>query len=91
MAKDKSQPTQNPQNVISINLDTTPVLYTDNVIITTNQDGVVLDITQKLATSNQTRIVSRIGMSRSHAKKFAVELGRLLALTEGKSITGSKE
>ena len=80
-----------PKNVVSINLDTTPVLYTDNVHIIANPDGVVMDVTQKLAGTNQIRIVSRIGMSREHAKKFAAELGRLLALTEGKSKTGSKE
>jgi hypothetical protein len=81
-----------PQNVsVSVNLDTTPILFTDNVIITANEDGVVLDVAQKLATSNQTRVVARIGMSRTHAKKFATELGRLLALTEGKTKAGSKE
>ena len=94
MAKDKAQPVQQsqPQNVsVSVNLDNTPILYTDSIFITTNQDGVVLDIMQKLATSNQTRIVARIGMSRTHAKKFLTEFGRLLALTEGKSRTESKE
>jgi hypothetical protein len=92
MANDKKQVQQpQPKNVVSINLDNTPILFTDNIFITTNADGLVLDIAQKLATSNQIRVVSRIGMSRNHAKKFVVELGRLLALTEGKSRTGSKE
>lgn len=90
MAKDTNQPAQ-PQNVVSVNLDNTPILFTDNILISANEDGVVLDVAQKLATSNQTRVVSRVGMSRTHAKKFVVELGRLLALTEGKSKTGSKE
>ena len=91
MAKDKTQPVQqNPQNVsVSVNLDTTPIVYTDNILITANEDGIVLDVAQKLASSNQTRIVSRVGMSRTHAKKFAAEIGRLLALTEAKSGTGS--
>jgi len=83
MADDKKQ----PGIAININLDTTPVLYTDNILITTNQDGVVLDVCQKLGTTNQIRIVSRIGMSREHAKKVAKELGRLLAITEGKGQT----
>jgi hypothetical protein len=91
MSKDAKSP-QQPQNVsVSVNLDTTPVLYTDNVIISANEDGIVLDVAQKLGSTNQTRIVSRIGMSRTHAKKFVAEVGRLLALTEGKSTTGSKE
>jgi hypothetical protein len=93
VAKDKaSQEAPQSQNVsVSVNLDTTPILFTDNVIITANEDGVVLDVAQKLATSNQTRVVARIGMSRTHAKKFATELGRLLALTEGKSQKGGRE
>jgi len=61
----KNQPVQ-----ISVNLDTTPVLYTDNVNLTVNPNGVVLDIMQRLGPTNQVRIVSRIGMSREYAKKF---------------------
>lgn len=85
MAKDPKQPAQqqSSQSVqVTINQDTTPILFTDNIFITTNEDGVVLDITQKLGT--QTRIVSRVGMSRTHAKKFIKEASRLLALTENK-------
>jgi len=76
---------------VNINLDTTPILYTDNIFMTTNEDGVVLDVGQKIGpSSNQLRIVSRIGMSREHAKKFLKELGNLLAMTEGKKQTGEK-
>lgn len=74
---------------VNINLDTTPILYTDNVIITVNPDGVVLDVTQRLANTNQVRVVSRVGMSREHAKKFTTELGKMLALTEGQAKTGN--
>jgi len=74
---------------VNINLDTTPILYTDNVIITVNPDGVVLDITQRLANTNQVRVVARVGMSREQAKKFATELGKILALTEGQAKTGN--
>lgn len=81
----------NAQNIsINVNLDTTPVLFTDNVFMTTNEDGVVLDVAQKLGSTNQIRIVSRIGMSRSHAKKFVTELGKLLAMTEGSNQSGTK-
>lgn len=75
---------------VNINLDTTPILYTDNVIITVNPDGVVLDVTQRLANTNQVRVVSRIGMSREHGKKFASELAKLLAITDGQVKTGDK-
>jgi len=77
---------QGPQ--INLNLETTPVYYTDNIFITTNPDGVVLDIAQRIASTNQVRIVTRIGMSREHAKKFILELGKLLDMTEGKIQTG---
>ena len=72
---------------VSVNLDTTPVLYTDNIFMSTNEDGLVLDICQKLG-NNQVRVVSRVGMSRSHAKKFLKELSKLMAMTEGKKQTG---
>ncbi len=74
---------------VNINLDTTPILYTDNVIITVNPDGVVLDITQRLANTNQVRVVARVGMSREQAKKLTAELGKILALTEGQVKTGN--
>jgi len=92
MPKNKQQPMQVPQqqNVsVSVNLDTTPILFADNILITANENGIVLDVAQKLASSNQTRIVSRVGMSRTHAKKFAAELSRLIALTESKPGSGS--
>lgn len=75
---------------ININLDTTPILYTDNIIMNVNEDGVVLDICQKLGPTNQVRIVSRIGMSKNHAKKFLKSLGDLLEQSEGKMQTGVK-
>ena len=80
MAKDPTEP-----NVeVNINLDTTPVFYTDQVFMSANEDGVVLDVGQKIGTSNQMRIVSRIGMSRSHAKKLITALQDLLTTTEGR-------
>lgn len=80
--------TQKQQLAVNINLDTTPILYTDNVFMATNPDGLVLNFGQRLANTNQMRIVSRIGMSREHAKKFTAEMGKLLAMTEGQLQTG---
>lgn len=79
---------QQNQIAVNVNLDTTPILYTDNILMTTNEDGVVFDVCQKLGSTNQQRIVARIGMSREHAKKIAKELGKLLAMTEGHKQTG---
>lgn len=89
MADQKSLP-QEQKFALSINLDSTPIFYTDSINMTTNEDGLVLDICQKLGTSNQLRVVTRIGMSRSHAKKFLQKLNNLLALTEGRIQTDTK-
>ena len=80
-----------PEFSVNVNLDTTPILYTDNIFLTTNPDGLVMDVCQKLGTTNTIRIVARIGMSREHAKKLVAQMGKLLALTEGQSQTGEKE
>jgi hypothetical protein len=75
---------------ISINLDTTPVLFTDNINMTANPEGVVMDIMQRLGPTNQVRIVARIGMSREHAKKFVNKLGELMLKSEGQIATGKR-
>ncbi len=82
---------QKPTVEIDVNLDTTPILYTDNIHMTTNEDGLVLDFAQKLGPTNKLRIVSRIGMSRQHAKKFLNELGKLVAMTEGQLQTNKSK
>lgn len=77
MAKDDQK-----QVSISINLDSTPILYTDNINIVTNKHGVVLNVMQNVGAANDMRIVARIGMSREHAKEFVDQMGKLLLLTE---------
>lgn len=85
--KDENKP---KQMQVSVNLDTTPILYTDNVNMTVNPDGVVMDIMQRLGPSDQVRIVARVGMSRDHAKKIIEQLGKLLLKSEGEIVTGKK-
>lgn len=75
---------------ISMNIDTTPILYTDNINMVTNKHGVVLNVMQNLGQQNDMRIVSRIGMSREHAKEFVDKLGKLLLLTESNLQEGKK-
>lgn len=65
---------------VNVNLETTPIFYTDRIGITVNQYGVVLDVMQRLGNTNNVRIVSRIGMSQNHALKFSQELSKLLAI-----------
>ncbi len=79
-----------PQAVnLNVNFDSTPVLFTDNVIMTTNENGFVMNVMQQLINTNQVRVVARIGMSREHAKKLAGEMGKLLAMTEGQRQTAA--
>ena len=81
----------NKQTVqVSVNLDSTPVLYTDNINMNVNPDGVVFDVMQRLGPTEQVRIVARIGMSREHAKKFVDKLAKLLLKSEGKVVTGTR-
>ena len=89
MSEKKQVPAQ--QIDLNINLDSTPILYTDNIFMNANEDGFVLDIGQKVMHTNQVRVVARIGMSRPHAKKFIAEMGKLLAITEGRSQSGEKQ
>ncbi len=80
-----------PQENININISPEiKILYTDMVFMNTNEDGVTLDVCQKVGNSNQYQVVSRIGMSRVHAQKFAKKLSEILALTMGQSQTGDK-
>ncbi len=76
---------------VNINLDTTPILYTDNILITVNPSGIVLDFSQQIASTNQARIVARIGMSKEHAKKFAEQFEAMLKVAEGQAQSAEKK
>lgn len=80
----------NNQVQVTVNLDTTPVLYTDGVQMTANEDGIVLDVMQKLGNTNQQRVVARIGMSLSHAKKLANLLAQMAENPAGMKQTHKK-
>lgn len=88
--EDKKNKNPGPGQQVNLNLDSTPILYTDNIFMTTNEDGVVLDVGQRVASTNQVRIVARVGMSKEHAKKFVNKLGNLLVMSDGKIQTGKE-
>jgi len=75
---------------VTVNLDTTPILYTDGIQLSANEDGVVMDVLQKLGNTNQQRVVSRIGMSLSHATKLANLLAQVAQNPQGMQQTGKK-
>lgn len=70
-----------PQFNVNLNPEKLQILYTDTIFINVNEDGVTFDICQKAGGGNQVQVVSRVGMSRVHANKFAKKLNEILALT----------
>ncbi len=66
----------------------TPILYADAIMITSSENGIVLDITQRVGSSNQASVVSRVGLSKEHAKKLAEKLIEHVNLTQGSAVTG---
>lgn len=87
MSEEKKQPAGQQLN---INLDQTPILYTDNIMVTSNDDGVVLDFCQRLGNTPQVRVVARIGMSPAQAKKFLMVLKDQLDKNSKTGQTGNK-
>ena len=75
---------------VKMNSETTQILYTDTIFMNVNDDGVTFDVCQKVGSSDQIQVVSRIGMSRVHAQKFVKKLSEILALTHGHSETQEK-
>lgn len=87
---------KNPlKSKVNMNVDPmrTPILYADSIRLTSNENGFVLDIAQGVAGTNQAVVVSRIGMSREHAKKLAQMIGKQLMKQGMKSVlsTGKKK
>lgn len=76
---------KNEEENIQVTLPNIPILYTDMVFMNVNEDGVIIDVCQKGAGPNQFQVVSRIGMSKDHAKKFVKKLSEILALTTAHS------
>ena len=83
---------EKPQEKINITISPdTKVLYTDMIFMNVNEDGIMFDVCQKVGSTNQYQVVSRVGMSRNHAQKFAKKLSEILALTMGQAQTAGKK
>lgn len=81
----KNEPAKPSVNV-SVDPKFTPILYADFVYIKSNENGIVLDFAQQLGPSDQFNIVSRIGMSKEHARRMIEHLEGLLR-SEGTTST----
>lgn len=86
MKKDETK----EQIKINLNPEKVHIAYTDSIFINVNDDGVTLDICQKVGNSNQIQVISRVGMSKIHAAKFAKKLNEILALTSEHSHSTEK-
>lgn len=65
------------------------IVYTDTVHVVANNHGVVMNFLQNAGPNNQTIAVSRVGMSREHAKSMLELLQRTLGQSEQKQISPS--
>lgn len=81
---------QSQQGNVNLNIDNTPVLYTDVIFWNISPDGIVLNFGQTIMGTNQVKIITRVGMSREHAKKLSDKFGKDIALTETQGQTGKK-
>lgn len=88
--KSTKNPAQAASSQVIINIDRTPILYTDNIMVTTNDEGVVVDFCQRIGSTSQVRVVARIGMSRDHAKKFLMVLASQVEQPAGSAKTSTR-
>lgn len=74
---------------ISLGIDPlrTPILYADAIRINSNENGFVLDVAQGIAGTNKAMVVSRIGLSKEHAKKLAEAIADQIT-KQGIMVTG---
>ncbi len=60
-----------------------PILYTDRVHVISSDYGVVLNFIQSVGPNGPAQVVSRVGMSRDHAKNFLEALKKSIEKKEG--------
>jgi len=81
--------TQIPNNQsmpgFQVNVGNVPVFYTDSAFVTTSQWGLVIDFAQTVGPTNQQNVISRVGMSKAHAKALAEVILKKLADEESKT------
>jgi transcriptional regulator with XRE-family HTH domain len=70
--KHMNQAVKKPEQVAQISIDpaANPVLFSDSILVSSSDYGLVLDVAQKVGNGPQHHIVARIGISFDHAKKL---------------------
>lgn len=76
---------QNKPSVVVMQNDAR-IVYTDMIHATANQYGVVINFMQEAGPAGQPLIVSRVGMSKEHAKSLIDVLQRTLDATEPRAL-----
>lgn len=81
----------NEGNVINKTSQTLPnIVYTDMVHVVVNNYGVVMEFMQRGSSDDQPMAISRIGMSKEHAKSVLATLENTLSTSNPKSIAAKK-
>lgn len=80
MNDNPSAPVQGENKVgLQVNMpNNLAVLYTDSVFLTTNDYGIIFDFAQSVGPTNQQNVISRLGMSKDHAKALLKVLAEKL-------------
>lgn len=61
----------------------TPILYSNSIRLSSDKNGIVLDIAQKVPGSNKALVVARVGLSLDHAKRLTNALAIQLVKRKG--------
>lgn len=76
---------------LSIDPNKTPVFYVDNINISANNFGFVVDFSQRVALTNNFNVVARVGMSEQHVQVFVEQLSNLIKKRKYKGTVDSGE
>ncbi len=73
---------------INLNIDTTPVLYSDHITWGIQEDMIVLNFGQTIMNTNQIKIVSRISLGKKFFRKVIEDIGKKIVLSEFQGESG---
>lgn len=90
--EDKQIPTADKTAGVEISVpNDKAILYSDSVFLTSNQFGIVFDYAQRMGNTNKHIVVSRIGMSKTHAQVLLKVLEEHLKKDETPNIVKKAE
>ena len=84
--KDEATTATSGKNTVFVSPDEVRISYTDMVHVSVNQYGVIMNFMQGNSVEGQPMIVSRLGMSKDHAKSVLEVLKQTIELNEQKQL-----